>query len=63
MGEKISITLIDCRDYQMPDKAFKVKNISNSIDYIIGQWLSVETVKDLCGYKWWEVKIIGQEKQ
>lgn len=59
MINKVTITVEDNREFYVPEKAFKVVKLVNTVDYRIGQHLSEAAVRDLTAINGYTIKIIA----
>ena len=62
---KITIVLCDLRKtlHHLPRADFKVKAITGSIEYCVGEVLSKEVVETILCYPEWTVKVIEPDKK
>jgi len=58
---KKTITVTDLRNVNGDsDASFKVAKITNSVDYTIDEYMSVDEVQVLCNKPDWTVNIVGR---
>ena len=65
MPNRVTINVEDNRDFwgpEVPEKAFKVIKLVNTVDYKIGQHLTVEAVKDLTQIDGYTINIVAPKK-
>jgi hypothetical protein len=58
MADK-KIVLMDLRGSSLPDADFKIKEVTNSVSFVIGDFVNEPGVRELCNLPEWTVKIVA----
>ncbi len=59
--KKVTLTLEDWRIWKDEDKSYKVQKVTNTTEYEIGQFLTMQHTKELCESSSIEVIIVSHK--
>jgi hypothetical protein len=62
MSKKATIIVEDLRSVNHNDTCFRVKQLKNTIEFSIGDYLHYDTVNNLCRNPLYDVQIVERKK-
>lgn len=62
MSKKVTIIVEDLRNVNSPDTCFRVKQLKNTIEFAVGDYLHYDIVNGLCNSPLYDVQIVERKR-